>query len=251
MIIEERLRILPSIKLESGAHGAFEEGACAMELASWLAGEKYNDHPECVCPVVAAFMRGWNDSLPDDERTALLLPLIPKTIGTRGSEKLSERRALMAADWLVRVNTPAWLRLAGLDTHADALSALPEITDMAQVPSIRGPIEAARKDAAAAWAAAMAAAWDATWDATRVAARDAALAAAWAAAWDATWAAARDAAWDAAVAAAVAAARDAAVAAARAAATEKLAATKTELQKSAVTLVERMCALTDDLPAAA
>jgi hypothetical protein len=273
MIIEERLRILPSIKLESGAHGAFEKGACAMELASWLAGEKYNDHPECVCPVIGAFMRGWNDSLPDDERTALLLPLIPKTIGTRGSEKLAERRALMAADWLVRVNTPAWLRLAGLDTHADALSALPEITDMAQVPSIRGPIEAARKDADAAWAAARAArdaaraaawaaawdaAWDAAWGAARHAAMDAARDAAWgaarhaamdaardaarAAAWDAAWAAARHAAraaaWDAAM--------DAARHAAMAAASQKLAATKAELQQSAVALIERMCALTED-----
>jgi len=41
----------------------------------------------------------------------------------------------MAADWLVRANTPAWLRLAGLSVHADALSALPEITSFAQVPA--------------------------------------------------------------------------------------------------------------------
>jgi hypothetical protein len=268
MIIEERLRILPSIKLERGAHGAFEKGACAMELASWLAGEKYNDHPECVCPVVAAFMRGWNDSLPDDERTALLLPLIPKTIGTRGSEKLSERRALMAADWLVRVNTPAWLRLAGLDTHADALSALPEITDMAQVPSIRGAIEAARADADAASDAASDDASDdardAAWDAACAAARDAVSDDAWAAAtrdatadateaaWSAAWAAARDAASLAATVAAWSAASDAARGAvtlaataaasdaARGAAWAALAPTRLALQQSAVRLVERM-----------
>jgi hypothetical protein len=179
-IIEERLAEIT--RLDEGGHSGLAEGVCAMEAAAYIAGEPWSDHPECVCPVVAAFMRGWNDSLPDDERTALLLPLTPKTIGTRGSEKLAERRALMAADWLVRVNTPAWLRLAGLDTHADALSALPEITDMAQVPSIRGPLEAARTDAVAAWDAA----------------------------------------------------------------TDKLAATKTELQKSAVALVERMCALTEN-----
>jgi hypothetical protein len=143
-------------------------------------------------------------------------------VNTRGDKALEEKRALMAADWLVRVNTPAWLRLAGLTTHADALSALPEITSFKQVPSIRGPIEAARKDAAAA----------------RDAARDAARAAARVAARDAAWDAARVAAWAAAWAAAGAAARDAAGDAARA----KLSVTVSELQNSALELVERMIA---------
>jgi hypothetical protein len=60
----------------------------------------------------------------------------------------------------------------------------------------------------------VAAAWDAAWDA--------AGAAAWDAAWDAARAAAWDAAWDA------------------------LAPTVTALQESAVDLVKRMCALTDE-----
>jgi hypothetical protein len=125
-------------------------------------------------------------------------------VNTRGDKALEEKRALMAADWLVRVNTPAWLRLAGLTTHADALSALPEITSFKQVPSIRGPIETARKDAAAAWDAAWVAAWVAAMAAARAAARDAV--------WDAVWA--------------------------------KLSVTVSELQNSALELVERMIAVT-------
>src|SRR6185437_13254612 len=110
----------------------------------------------------------------------------------------AERRALMASDWLVRVHTPAWLRLAKLDEAAAALEQLPEIIAMAQIPSIRGPIEAARRDAVAAWDAAGDAAWDAAWDAAGAAAGAAAWAAAWDAARAATRAAALAAAWDAA-----------------------------------------------------
>ena len=185
-----------------------------MELVSWLVGDEYTDHPACTCPVIGAFMRSWNDSLPDEDRTAILLPLLPKVIDTRGSAALAERRSLMAADWLVRTHTVAWLRLAGLTTQAEALASLPEITSMAQVPSIRGPIKAVRKDADAARAAARDAAWDAAWAAAWAAARAAAGGAAWDAAWAAAWAAAGGAAWDAAWGSAGAAAGAAARAAA-------------------------------------
>jgi hypothetical protein len=217
-VLQDRIERLPAIKLYSGSHEEPTNGiqACAMELVSWIAGEKWSDHPECTCPVIGAFMRSWNDGLPDDERTTLLLPLIPRLVGTRGSKALEKRRALMAADWLVRVNTPAWLRLAGLTLHADSLASLPEITSLEQVPSIKGPIEAARIDATTAWTAASDAASNAAWTAARAAAWDAARTAAWTAASDV----ARDAAWDAA--------------------SKKLAPIKAKLQRSAITLIERM-----------
>jgi hypothetical protein len=163
----------------------------------------------------------------------------------------------MAADWYIRVQTPAWLRLAGLTTQAEALEAFPEIIDFSAVPSLKPTLDAIRQDAAAAWDAAWDAARAAAWDAARAAAWDAAGAAARAAAWDAAGAAAGAAAWDAARAAARAAAWDAAWDAARAAAWDAagaaawdaagaaLAPTVTALQISAVDLVKRMCALTD------
>ena len=249
--------------LLSGGHEPNSGQMCVMEAAAYIAREQWSDQPKCVCPVLGAFLRAWNDGLSDDKRTALLKPLLPRIINTRGSKVLEERRALMAADWLVRVHTPAWLRLAGLTVHADALSTLPEITSMGQVPSIRGPIDAARMDAAAAGDAAWAAAWDAARDAAWAAAWDAARDAAWAAAraaaraaagdaaWAAAWAAARDAALAAAWDAAWDAARDAAWAAARDAARAKLAPVQTELQQSALALVERMIAAEDPAPALA
>ena len=216
--------------LESGAHDPSQGGAmCAMEAVAFVAGEPWSDHPTCTSPVIGAFMRSLNDGLPDAERTALLLPLIPRLVGTRASADVESRRATMAADWLVREHTPAWLRLAGLTSQADALSALPEITNFAQTPSLRGPLEAARTEAAAAGDAAGAAAGAAAWAAARAAAGDAAGAAAWAAARAAARAAAGDAAGDAA----------------RAAAWAKLEPTRIELQRSALRLVERMIELKD------
>lgn len=160
-------RTLESIPpLASGGHSPTDGEYCAMEAVAYIAGEPWSDSPACACPVIAAFMRGWNDGLPDDERDALLRPLIPRLVGTRSTAAIEHCRSLMAADWLVREHTPAWLRLARLTKQADALASLPEITSMKQVPSIRGAIEAARDDAFAAW--------DAAWDAAGYAAGDAA-----------------------------------------------------------------------------
>ncbi len=173
-VLEDRWTRLATLSLKKGSHSPDSE-MCVMEAVAFVAGEEWSDSPTCSCPVIAAFLRNWNDSLRSDaERDRLLKPLIPRLVDTKGSEALEERRSLMAADWLVRVSTPAWLRLAGVTVHADALASLPEITNMAQVPSLRGPLAAARQDADAAWAAARDAAWDAAWAAARDAARDAA-----------------------------------------------------------------------------
>jgi hypothetical protein len=270
-VIEERWKKIQGLSLKVGAHPP-DSTFCVMEAVAFVAGEKWSDSPECACPIISAFLRAWNDGLPTDaDRDRLLKALVPRLVGTR-NKALEEKRGVMAADWLIRVHTPAWLRLAGLTAQADSLANLPEITAFAQFPPLRGSLEAIREDAAAAWAAARDAAWDAAgaaardaaWDAARDAARAAARAAAWDAAWaaarDAAWAAARDAArdaaWDAARDAAWAAARDAAGAAAWAAAraaardaardaagdaaAKKLAPTRDALQKSALELVERM-----------
>src|SRR5215831_3157661 len=73
---------------------------CIMEAVAWITHKEWTDHPPCVCPVIGAFMRIWNDQLPDDERCDLLVPLIPQLINTRGSKALELKRAMMAFDWL-------------------------------------------------------------------------------------------------------------------------------------------------------
>lgn len=160
---------LDTITLSHGSHSKGSGKGCVMEWTSVLAGEPWSDSPQCTSPVIAAFLRSWNDSLPDDERQQLKR-YIPLVINTRGSDALEAKRAWMATDWLVRVQAPAWLRLAGLTEQAALLEGMPEVT-ATTVPSIKAPLEAVRKEAAAAWDAAWAAAWAAAraaaWDAAR------------------------------------------------------------------------------------
>jgi hypothetical protein len=161
-----------------------------MELVAWLAGEPWSDSPQCVCPTITAFLRNWNDSLPDDKiRTRLLLPYAPRVVGTRSTDAIAERRAYMALDWLIRTNLPAWLDLTeSLRPHARDLRALDEIVDLATASAAGGTVRAAgdaARAARAAWAA-KAAAGDAAWTAACAApsaapAAEAAVWAAWAA----------------------------------------------------------------------
>src|SRR6185312_5871622 len=153
----QQRRVMPQLDLETlqlknGVHSAASKEMCIMEAVAYVAGEPWSDHPACACPVIAAFLRSYNDSVSDEVRQTLK-PFIPRLVGTKSSAAVEERRALAATDWLIRVHAPAWLRLAGLSTQADALASLPEITATAQIPSIRPSIEAARQDAAAAAAA--------------------------------------------------------------------------------------------------
>ncbi len=217
---------IDTLILKTGKHAAPSNGladACVMEAVAYVAGEPWSDHPECASQVLGAFLRSWNDSLPDVDRQ-MLKQYIPRLVGSKGTKEREDARAFMAMDWLVREYTPVWLRAAKLDKQAELLEALPEIRRGMAVPSIRPTIDTVRADARAAW--------DAAWDAARAAAR--------AAAWDA----ARDAAWDAARDAARAAARDAARAAAWDAARDALRPSVVALQASAHHLVDRMLMVT-------
>jgi hypothetical protein len=51
-----------------------------MEMASFLAGERWSDHPACTHPLLADLARLINDSVTDRLRP-LLVPLIPSVIG--------------------------------------------------------------------------------------------------------------------------------------------------------------------------
>ena len=245
---------LEELTLDSGSHQPGDGQMCVMEAAAFMAGEPWSDHPACVSPVIGAFLRSWNDTLPTADRNQLKRYLCNVhdggVLGTApASLELENRRSWLAVDWSVRVHTPAWLRLAGLDDQAETLEGLPEILNPTTAAAIKPALDAVRKDARAAWDAAWDAAGDAAWAAAWAAARDAARDAARAAARDAARAAAGAAAWAAARAAARDAARDAAGAAAwaaaGAAARERLAPTAHELRAEAHRLVDRMLAVTE------
>jgi hypothetical protein len=58
-----------------------------MEFASYLAGERWSDHPDCTDPVLAALARGVNDNLGDAGRDAIVHE-IPRVIGLRGDDSV-------------------------------------------------------------------------------------------------------------------------------------------------------------------
>ena len=162
MALPDRLPLigLEGIILKSGSHGSRESGVCAMEALAWVAGEPHSDHPACACPVIGAFMRNWNDTLPDDQtRTRLLRPLLPLLIGSRSSVAVEVQRSYLALDWLARECAPAWLFLRDdLKAHAVALRGLAPLVDVESCKAAQETLDAARD---AAWAAAGAAAGDA------------------------------------------------------------------------------------------
>lgn len=153
---------LDTVVLASGSHDSPDEGHCLLEVVSMFAGESFGDHPVCVCPVLAAFGRSWNDGMRSDDERAQLRQYIPSLIGTRSTKQIENRRAMMAMDWMIRTYAAAWLdRNPGLRLHAAALRAHPEIVDTAGLISVLPIAVAAQTDADAAWAAARAAARDA------------------------------------------------------------------------------------------
>ena len=141
---------LDTLVLRRGGHDSFEAGACLLEATSYLAGEPWSDHPQCVSAPLATFGRAWNDGMRSDAERAQLKQYIPLLIGTAGDPAADERRAWLATDWLVRVQAPAWLRLAGLVEHAAALAAVQPITSAEYAANVQGVIERARDSAHAA-----------------------------------------------------------------------------------------------------
>ncbi len=83
--------------LSRGRHRSPRKGACFMELAGFLAGERWSDHPACTHPLLARLARGVNDVTSDDARPRLAV-LIPSVIGLTSDDPTWDHAiALVAA----------------------------------------------------------------------------------------------------------------------------------------------------------
>ena len=71
--------------LSRGKHRNPRKGACFMELASYLAGERWSDHPVCTHSLLASVARLVNDHTSDEGRPRLA-ELIPSVIGLTGDD---------------------------------------------------------------------------------------------------------------------------------------------------------------------
>ncbi len=233
-----------------GTHATPQDGRCAMEWVSYLAGESHSDQPRCVSPVLRAFCIALNDGLEDRPRQRLR-PFLARTIGT-ATDGLDVQRAWMAMDWVVRTYTPTWLATADLTNTAEQLRSLRPLAGASDLPTALAALESAREEACTALGRG-----PGRWLAPGLAARSAARETAWTTAAAAAWAAARlgigDIAGDRARAAARTAAGDAAATVAREAAAiadgragakqaarDALAPTEQVLQDSAFGLLDRM-----------
>jgi hypothetical protein len=83
--------------LSRGKHRNMRKGACFMEMASVLAGERWSDHPKCTQPLLAELARYVNDCTSDNNRHHLAV-LIPSVVGLRSDDpRMDARIALRCA----------------------------------------------------------------------------------------------------------------------------------------------------------
>ena len=149
-----------TVTLARGKHTSPSSGACVMELASMLSGEEFSDRPASVCPVLAAFLRAYNDAV-DDRRRQDLYRYASAAVGTRGSSELIRRRARRCLEELRATRrwplaalvapralpecVPAMERLAGrlardihrsgMGSHTRALRLVDELIAMGAAPA--------------------------------------------------------------------------------------------------------------------
>ena len=69
-----------------------------VELASMLGGEDFSDRPNCVCRVIAGFMRSFNDRASHAERQRLA-PYAARAVGSRGDRRLTRERRDVCLVW--------------------------------------------------------------------------------------------------------------------------------------------------------
>ena len=92
--------------LSRGKHRGPRAGACFMELVSYLAGERWSDHPACTHPLLAAVARDVNDCTSDAGRPRLA-ELIPSVIGLTGEDLHIDARIALAVAAAERQQTMA------------------------------------------------------------------------------------------------------------------------------------------------
>ena len=115
--------------LSAGHHRNPRHGACFMEFASYLAGERWSDHPACTHPLLAALARDVND-LTSDSRRDRLMPLIHRVVGLAGDDEL------ITATIAVRAASAA-IPVASLERQRALAAGLLTVLDTVESPRLR------------------------------------------------------------------------------------------------------------------
>ena len=105
--------------LSAGKHKSPADGMCVMEMAAFLAGDKWTDSPACASPVVTTFCQVINDKMSQAFRDKLQ-GYVPRLIGTASPEH-DLKRAVFLAWRAVKVHASIALDKAGLRDEAEKL----------------------------------------------------------------------------------------------------------------------------------
>jgi hypothetical protein len=134
--------------LSAGRHRSARKGACFMEFASYLAGERWSDHPTCTDPTLSTLARSVNDTVTEGRRGELVID-IPRVIGLKGDElrlglvvalraaaialpvASMERQRALAVGIIATTDALAELGINRPRAQADAEEALAEVPDAA------------------------------------------------------------------------------------------------------------------------
>jgi hypothetical protein len=139
------LRVPASVPvLSAGKHRNPRKGACFMEFASYLAGERWSDHPACTHPLLAALARHVNDCTSNSGRQRLVW-LVPSVIGLTSDDphmdvRIAQRAAMtalpvVAADRVMAVAVLTCERvLADLDGRPAGSMSEESLAALAQAP---------------------------------------------------------------------------------------------------------------------
>jgi len=91
---------LEKISLSSGKHSNIDHGACVMEMVSYLANERWSDHPQCASPSITSLAIWINDN-GDQEHRDVLKTMASKIVNTKDWKKEPARAKIYAkfAQW--------------------------------------------------------------------------------------------------------------------------------------------------------
>jgi len=82
--------------LSPGRHRNPRRGACFMEMASFLAGERWSDRPTCTHPVLAELAR-WVNDMVDDTHRQRLVTMVPEVVGLNPDDPRATTALLLTA----------------------------------------------------------------------------------------------------------------------------------------------------------
>jgi hypothetical protein len=119
MLNQEKWEEVKNKKLHTGS-GKNLDTACIMQMVSYVAGEKWTDHPECACPILTEYAIRLNDRFNDEHRQRLK-DFIPLLVGTRAGDEIRIARKRLLYWRNVTATYPLILDLIKLPELAEKL----------------------------------------------------------------------------------------------------------------------------------